>query len=722
MTIQQAFELALHHHQSGRLAEAEAIYREILTVDPRQAHALHSLGIIAHQGGRSEAAANLIRQAISVMPEVPDFYSNLGEVCRSLGRLDEAVAACRQAIALRPNYPEGHYNLGVSLQGNRQLYEAIRAYRQAIVLKPNFPDAFSNLGSVLQATEQLDEAIAAYRQAVILNPNFPDAFSNLGNALKDKGQLDEAIAACRQAIGLAPRDPEAWSNLGNALDAKGHFNEAIAAHRQAIALKPNFPEAYNNLGNALKDAGNLDEAIAAYRQAITGKPNFPEANNNLGNALKEEGRLDEAIAAYRQGITLRPYYPEAASNLVYTLLFHSGFDRRAICEEHRRWYRQFAEPLRKSHRPHPNVRDQERRLRVGYVSPDFWHHVICHFLTPLLEAHDHSGFEIYCYASVKHADAITARLRIASDVWRDVRGMTDEALAERIRADGIDILVDLTQHMADHRLLVFARKPAPVQVAWLGFPGSTGLPAMDYRLTDSFMEPEGAAWSESVETPVRLPDSWFCFAPIDGYPEPGPLPALTAGNVTFGSLNNFCKINDGVLRLWAQVLHIVPGSRMLMQCPAGTTQMQVRQWFEAQGIAPHRLELVARTATRAEFLQLFDRIDLSLETFPYNGGTTTCEALWMGVPVPTFPGTTIVSRIGLSILSAVGLPELIAAGPDDYVRLTVSLATDLPRLASLRSTLRQRMKSSAFMDAPRFARNMEEAYRQMWRSWCIRRD
>jgi predicted O-linked N-acetylglucosamine transferase (SPINDLY family) len=258
-----------------------------------------------------------------------------------------------------------------------------------------------------------------------------------------------------------------------------------------------------------------------------------------------------------------------------------------------------------------------------------------------------------------------------------------------------------------------------VQVAWVGYPASTGLPAMDYRFTDALLEPVDSAWSKSVDKPVRLPDSWFCFDPIDQYPEPGPLPALAAGHVTFGSLNNFCKFNEAVLRLWAQVLQSVDGSRLLMQCPAGSTQKRVRQWFEAQGLAAHRLELVSWTPTREEFLRVFERIDIALETFPYNGGTTTCEALWMGVPVPAFPGAAAVSRIGLSILSACGLQELIAATPEDYVKLIANLATDLPRLGELRTTLRQQMKASAFMDAPRFARNIEAAYRAMWRHWCL---
>jgi len=318
---------------------------------------------------------------------------------------------------------------------------------------------------------------------------------------------------------------------------------------------------------------------------------------------------------------------------------------------------------------------------------------------------------------VRHTDEFTTRLQKNTDVWRDVLKRDDGELAEQIRADQIDILVDLTQHMADYRLLLFARKPAPVQVAWLGYPATTGLPTMDYRLTDAWLEPENAAWSDSVEKPIRLPDSWFCFDPIES-PEPSAPPAGQAGYVTFGSLNNFCKVNEAVLRLWATVLEAVEGSRLLLYCPTGSAQTRVRQWFAARGIPAERLELVTQTGTRLEYLGLFRRIDIALDPFPYGGGTTTCEALWMGVPVVSLAGKSAVSRLSLSVLTTAGLPELVAASEDDYVRIAMQLANDLPRLAELRTNLRPRMQASPLMDAPRFARNIETAYRTMWRQWC----
>ena len=618
MTIAQAFEIAVRHHQAGRLAEAEGLYRQILSVAPRHADTLHLLGVIAHQAGRNDLAGEMIRQAIFLNPDNPEFHSNLGVALSEHGHVADAIAAYHRALQLQPDFAKAHNNLGL------------------------------------------------------------------------------------------------------ALSLHGRFTDAIAAYRRALQINPDQAEVLNNLGLALGEDGQLDEAVATYRQALRINQSLGEIQNNLGTALKDQGQLDEAMECYQRAIALKPQDAVLHSNLVYSARFHPAYDARRLREEDARWEQRHGAPLERFILPHKNNPDPERRLKVGYVSPDFWHHVVCHFLTPLLEAHDHAGFDIHCYASVKRPDPITERLRKTADAWRNVLGVRDEELAGRIREDGIDILVDLTQHLTDSRLLVFARKPAPLQVAWLGYPGSTGLRAMDCRLTDSHMEPEGSAWSESVEKPVRLPDSWFCFDPIDDFPSPSPLPALRTGQVTFGCLNNFCKVNEAVLHRWTGVMRAVAGSKLLLRCPGGGSGERVHQFFASRGIEAHRVELVGRTSTRAEFLELFARIDIALDPFPYNGGTTTCETLWMGVPVLTLPGEEVVSRIGLSILSAAGLREFVAFSEAEYVTLAGRLAGDLAHLAHLRATLRARMQASAFMDAPRFARHVEQAYRQMWRNWCAR--
>ena len=718
LTLQQALELAIEQHGAGRLAEAEGIYRQVLGQQPDHPDALHLLGVLAHQVGRDEIAVELIRRALAVNPAAAVFHRSLGDALSARGELDAAIGAYRRALELKPADADAGHNLAIALKDRGRVGEAIAAYRAVLQLRPDFAAAHYNLGNALLQQGQRDEAIDAYRRAVRLRPDLADAHHNLGTALSGQGRREEAVAAYRRALELQPDGADTWISLGQARQDQGQPDEAIAAYQRAIQLRPDAAEAHNNLGNALTSRGRLDEAIAAYRRALQLRPDYAVAHNNLANARMDVGQLDEALAEFRRALQLKPDYVEAHSNLIFALHFHPAHDAVSVEEEHRRWHRQFAEPLQKFLRPHAADRDPDRRLRLGYVSPNFSHHVICHFLTPLLEAHDPARFEIYAYASVRHPDEITERLSKTAAVWREARGVRDEALAEQIREDRIDILVDLTQHMADSRLLVFARQPAPVQVAWLGYPGRTGLRAMDYRLTDALLEPEGAESSESGEEPVRLPDSWFCFAPIDAYPQPGELPALRAGHVTFGCLNNFCKVNDDVLRLWADVLRAVPGARLLLQCPAGGHRAGVREFFAARGIGADRVQLVPRTSTREEFLDLFQRIDIALDPLPYNGGTTTCEALWMGIPVLTLPGSRIVSRIGLSILSAVGLPEWVAASEAGFVSLAASLAGDLPHLAELRSTLRARMKASRFMDAARFTRNVEAAYREMWARWC----
>ena len=649
MTIPQAFDLALRRHQAGRLAEAEALYRQILAVQPNHADALHLLGVMAQQVGRHDLALELIRKAI--------------------------------------------------------------------VLDPNNPFACCNLGATLAAQGQFDEAVVAYRRALELKPDYPEAHNNLGDALMDRGQPGDAIAACRRALELKPDFPEAHYNLGNALKERGQLGEAIANYRRALELKPGSPETYNNLGIALWDRGQFDEAIAAYRHALDLKPDLTEAHHNLGNALRDQGELDEAIAAYRRALDLKPEHGWVHSNLIYTLNFHPGYDAQAIARECARWEQQHAAPLRASVRPLGNNRDPARRLKVGYVSANFFAQAESYFIVPLFEAQDHRLHEIHAYSDAQRPDPITGRLKDSVDVWRDVRGLSDEQLARQIREDNIDVLIDLNMHMGRNRLPVFARQPAPVQVAWLAYPGGTGLRGIGYRLTDSHMEPSGAKPAWPAEEPVRLADCWCCYHPVVESPEVNELPALSAGGVTFGSLNSFIKINARVLTLWVRMLEAVKGSRLLMLCPEGRTRERVRAFFGAQGIAPERVEL-AGFVPRWEYLMLYQRIDIGLDPFPYNGITTTCDALWMGVPVVTLPGLMPASRAGLSLLSTVGLAEFAVNSEEDYVQLAVKLAGDVPRLAQLRATLRPRMQSSPLMDAPRFARNVEAAYRSMWQRWC----
>ena len=785
MTLAEALQLALQHHKAGRLAEAEALYRQILAAQPNHFDALHFLGLIAHQIGRHDIAVDLIRRSIALHPNNPAALSNLAEACRSLGRLDEAVSACRRALELQPDYagacnnlgaalaaqgqldeaiaafhralelqpifPEALNNLGNALGNRGQLDETIAAYRQALKLRPEYPEAHNNLGNTLREREQLQEAIPAYRQAIELKPDYAEAHNNLGNTLRELGQLDEAVAACRHALQLKPDFAGALNNLGAALAAQGELDEALAAYRNALRLEPNLPEvhinlgnalrtrgqldesaaacrralelnpnsavAHNNLGVALKDLGQLDDALAACRRAIALKPRYPEAHNNLGDALKDRGELDEAISAFRDAIQINPDLAPAHSNLIYTLHFHPGHNSRTIAGEQERWNRQFGDPVKRFILPHANDRSPDRRLRIGYVSPDFRDHVVGRYLLPLFRNHNRENFEVRCYSDTGKPDKLTEQFRAHAFQWRSTVGAPDEELAKIIREDGIDILVDLTQHLAGNRLPMFARKPAPVQVSFAGYPESTGLEAIEYRISDRFLEKAPAHEEIAPKEWIHLLDSFWCYDPCGVKLEVNSPPALESGTVTFGCLNNFCKLNEQVLRLWAKLLGRVKGSRLMLSSSSGSHRTRTLQILESEGIDALRVEFV-ELRPRREYLELYHRLDIALDTFPYNGGVTTCDALWMGAPVVSLAGETPVSRAGLSLLTNLGLPEWVAHSESEYVKIAESLAIDLPYLAQLRSTLRNRMENSILMNAPRFARNVEAAYRSMWQRWC----
>jgi protein O-GlcNAc transferase len=660
---------------------------------------------------------DLICRAIALSPRYAEAYINLGNALKDRGQIDEAIAAFRQAIALKPSLHEAHSNLGNVLRDKGQVDEAIAACRRAIALMPNYPGAHCNLGNALLDKGELDEAIAAFRRAIALNSSFPQAHNNLGNALREKGQFDEAIAAFGHAIVLNPTFSQAHSNLGNALKDKGRVDEAIAAYRRAIALTPKLPEAHGNLGSALVDKGELDAAIGAFRQAIALRSDYAEAQVNLGDALKTMGQVDEAIDAFRRAVALRPDNAQAHSNLVLSMHYQTGCDARTIAEENSRWNRRHAEPLKRFIPAHANDRDPDRRLKIGYVSPDFRNHPVGRFFLPLAAHHDRNRVEVIAYAHVPAPDTMTERLRSCVEHWRDIARLSEDEAAELVRQDGIDILVDLAMHSAGNRLLVFARKPAPVQATYLAYCSSTGLETIDYRFSDPYLDPPGDDESVYSERTIRLPETYWCYQPGIDMTLASGTPALEPRVVTFGSLNNFSKVNESVLKVWADILRAVPTSELLIHAHEGSHRRRVWDRLECEGIAPRRVRFTGRIPFR-EYLELYGQIDIALDTFPFGGGTTTCDALWMGVPVVSLAGKTAAGRGGLSILSNVGLPELVANSEAMYVRLARELAEDLPRLGDLRSTLRLRMEQSPLMDAPRFARNVEAAYRKMWRTWC----
>jgi predicted O-linked N-acetylglucosamine transferase (SPINDLY family) len=598
---------------------------------------------------------------------------------------------------------------------------------------PSVPPGLAELvatGVAHHHAGRLAQAETCYRQVLAAQPAQPDAvhffaqaYLGLGAALKNQGELDEALTAYRKATEISPDLAEARYNLGNALKALGRLDEAVAAYRHAIRIQPGLLQAHCNLGNALCDQGKLDEAVGAFRRAIRIKPDHAPTHLNLGGALLEQGKIDQAVAACRAAIRLKPDFAEARSNLAFSLNFADDISVGEVFETHREWDVSHGrqKPAPDAHPDvHLNDRSLGRRLKVGYVSPDFRLHSVAHFLEPLFRSHDRDEVEVFCYSEVSAPDAVTERFKRLADRWTTTVGMSDDALTDGIRNDGIDILVDLAGHTSRNRLPVFARKPAPVQVTWLGYPNTTGLGTIDYRLVDAVTDPEGDADAFASEALVRLPGGFLCYGAREDAPTPGPAPCLTTGSVTFGSFNNIAKLSGATLDVWARLLTRLPTARLLLKgkpfIEAATRTICLDRLAE-RGVAADRIELVAWLPERAH-LALYDGIDIALDPFPYNGTTTTCEALWMGVPVVTLRGDRHAGRVGASLLAQVGLSDLIADSVEAYVATAAALAGDPLRLSELRHSLRPRMAASPLCDAPAFARKVEAAYRTMWQRWC----
>ena len=534
------------------------------------------------------------------------------------------------------------------------------------------------------------------------------------------GNLGHAQALLQQLLTKRPSDLSVLYGLAEVGFITGQPDLVIDIMRRCIQLDPDDGGAYHNLGNALRSKGLHDEALDALGNAIRLTPDLADAHNTLGLTLKDLGRTDEAVAAFRTAVSLNPSFAIAHSNLLMFLNYHPANTPRAVFEEHRQWSGSHEAALKSQILPSPNDRDPERRLRVGYVSPDLRQHSVAYFLLPLLEHHDRNQVHVTAYSNSAVADETTQRIQRSVDSWRIIAGAPDEQVAAQIRADRIDILVDLSGHTAGHRLQVFARRPAPVQLTWLGYPGTTGLDAMDYRCSDPQADPPGDATRFSSEQVLRLPQTAWCYEPLSGAPPVAPPPALTTSTVTFGSFNNFGKLSSATLEMWAEVLRQTPGSRLVLKNVAMRSAAAVNYAHEllgSKGIGAERLQLLEQNTSLLDHLNQYNRIDVSLDTFPYHGTTTTCEALWMGVPTITLAGPHHASRAGVSLLASVGLGDLIAETPGEYVDKAVQLAGDLPRLIEIRAGLRERMLDSPLMDGRSFARDMEAGYRQVWRTW-----
>ena len=766
LTVEQALHQAIAHHQAGRLQDAERLYRIILQVQPDHADANHNLGVLAVQIKQPATGLPHLKAALEADPNQDQYWLSYidaliqtgqtdaarqvleqgrqrglqGDAIDALaGRLEENNPSPQEIETLTALFAEGRYTdaatlaqmmtvrfplhgfgwkvLGAVFQQMGRSAEALVPMQKAAALSPGDAQAFSNLGAALKDLGRPDEAEVSLRRALEIKPNLVEAHNNLGAALKDLGRLDEAETSFRRAVQIKPDFAEAHSNLGNILKDLGRLNEAETSYRRALGIKPDYAMAHSNLGNTLYELDRLDEAEASCRRALEIKPDYAEAHSNLGNTLKDLGRLDEAEASFRRALEIKPDLAEAHDNLLFCLAHNATVDAETLFSEHCRFGEKFETPFCADRAQHNNSRNPERPLRIGFVSGDFRNHAVAYFFEPVL-AHLSRFPQLSLHAYHNHVieDAVTQRMREHFSQWRSIIGLSDAALAEQIRADSIDILIDLSGHTARNRLLTFARKPAPVQASWIGYLGTTGLKAMDYYLADRFFLPHETLRAQFTEKIVCLP-ALAPFMPSQEAPPVNALPALSNGYVTFGSFNRLSKLSRSVIAAWSHLLRALPESRLVIGAMPHDGYSALIGWLAQEGIVRERLSIYPRCDTGA-YLALHHQVDICLDSFPYSGGTTTNHALWMGVPTLTMPGRTPSSRVAATYLNHVGLDGFVADDVDDFVKKGLDWANNVDALARIRTGLRKRFEQSAMGQPALIADGLQRALHIIWQRWC----
>lgn len=703
--------------EQGRFAEGVSLARAMTDEFPKHGFGWKVLGALLRSQGDSAGALIPTEKSVKLLPNDAQALTNLGLVLSDLKRLKESASCHRRALAIDPHFADVHNNLGTTLKLQGRLAEAEVSYRQAFALKPDYAEAYNNLGVTLYELKRYGEAEAAYRQALAIQPNYVEAVNNLGNVLVKLLRHAEAETYLLQALVLRPAYADAHFNLARALNEVGRLDEAVSHFQQALALRPDFYEAQLNLGSVLGRLARFNEAEIYYRAILADDPNYADAYNNLGVTLRQQGRLAEAEASFRQALLLQPERPEIRSNLLFNLCCVAETSVADYLDEARQYgalldcfsgegFSAWSYPL------------ATERLRVGLVSGDLRNHAVGYWLECLIAHFDADRIELIAYPTTPDFDEMSARMAPYFSAWKPLIDLRDQDAARMIHADGVHILIDASGHTAWTRLSLFAWKPAPIQVSWLGFFASTGVSEMDYLLGDPYVTPETES-HHFTETVWRLPESYLCFSPPSPFLEVLPLQAMTAGHVTFGCFNNLSKMNDAVVELWAKVLRAVPGSRLFLKTKQlGDLDVLARtvHRYAALGISRERL-ILEGSSPRAELLASYHRVDIALDPFPYPGGTTSAEAIWMGVPLIARRGDRFLSHMGETILHNTGLADWIADNDDDYVAKAVHFAGDINRLAAIRANLRQQALASPLFDAPRFARNFEAALWGMWQKW-----
>lgn len=650
-----------------------------------------------------DASADLLRQ-------IPDL--------RAAGKKIDAEEACKKVLKKRPDQMDALVALWDLSYETKNHGVAVEWLRRGIAADDRIPRLHYMMGYSLMGQGNMVDAAASFRKVLALDPSMAKAHNNLGCALEAVGNFGEALECYRRAIALDARLADAHYNLGNAHRQLGQSDLAIESIGQALQLESGRADWKCNLGDLFAQQLRLDEAVESYVAALKIDAGEARAYAGRAAALQLLGRADEAEMDFREAIKLQPDNSRVHAALLLCLHYRRGAEN--LLDEHAAWAKRHTHGFGRQAARAAHERRPDRRINIGYVSADFKRHSVACFVEPLLAAHDRRRFKVFGYSSVQYPDAVTRRIQGLCEEWRDISRMNDDWVADWLRADRIDILVDLAGHTGEGRLLLFARKPAPVQATWLGYPNTTGLAAIDYRLTDAIADPEGRNERFNVEKLVRLGNGFLCYGPPPESPEIGELPLLRVGHVTFGCFNNLVKLTPSMIALWAELLGALPGARLKLKSfglKAASARRTIREEFSGHGVGPDRLELCAPEDSFASHLAHYGGVDIALDVFPYNGVATTCEALWMGVPVITLAGPTHVSRVGASILSRVGLDELVANSAEEYVQKALQLARNADRLRTLRASMRERLRASALLDARGFARSLENAYREMLDRW-----
>lgn len=733
-SIPEALVVAIQHHHAGRLSTAERVYRQILDVEPNHAEALHGLGVCLAQSGRHASAADFIEQAISLVPKSAQFHCSLGNVRQCQGLMDAAIVSYREALRLQPKFAEALNNLANALKFQGELAEAINTYQRALELQPNWAEAHYNLGNAYREQGEFTPAIRCYQRALSLRPNYPEAYNNLGNALQSEGKLSEAVQAFQSALRLQPGYVVALNNLGNAYRLQGNLKDAVHSYEQAVRLKPDYVEAHNHLGNALRDLGQFDSAAASYERALQLRPEYLPALGHLVDTRQRMccwtdlpdlsrriiARVENEWAGSNEPLSpltfLTLHTPTTGMQQLMCALSWSkatiGSGRSKTGQETN------DRPTTDVSTSAPEKISARSKLRIGYLSGDFRAHPVAYLVAGLLENHNRDRFTIIGYScGPDDGSEIRQRLIRSCDRFVDVRAMSHLDAARTIVADNVDILVDLSGYTQHARPEILALRPAPIQVSYLGYPGTMGVSFIDYLLVDEFVVPQDQEPSYT-ERLVHLPG---CYQVNDRCREvASDVPTRTACGLpehgfVFCCFNNSYKITAEMFDVWMELLRLVPDSVLWLTESNRFVPANLRREAQARGVSPDRL-VFSPALPMPEYLARYRLADLFLDTFPYNAGATASDALWMGCPVLTLAGETFVSRMAGSLLTALELPELITTSLDDYRDLALSLAGDSNRLADLRTRLAENVEIFPVFDASLFASRVEHAFQQMWQT------